>query len=304
MRLIFVRSRGHSRTFELSRNGGYALSIALSIFCLCSVILVQHWIQESKAVNQNVFLDWQATLERQDDVVSQLQNRTNSQSTSVALQLADLRSRLLRLESLGTDLVEISKLEESEFDFSVPVSVGGLARNELEEPSWGQLQQDIDNFSQLLNRRETELSILNSLLLEKNLIEESKPNGYPVDGGWTSSAYGQRIDPFKGVKAWHAGIDITSVNKESPVKALASGVVIFSGERQGYGKMVEIDHANGYRTRYAHHRELLVQEGTIIKKGDPLGIMGDTGRSTGPHVHVEVLLNGKNVNPARFLVNN
>ena len=88
----------------------------------------------------------------------------------------------MRLESLGTDLVEISKLEESEFDFSVPVSVGGLARNELEEPSWGQLQQDIDNFSQLLNRRETELSILNSLLLEKNLIEESKPNGYPVDG--------------------------------------------------------------------------------------------------------------------------
>ena len=304
MRLIFVRSRGHSRTFELSRKQGYALSIALSIFCLFSVTLVQHWIQESEAVNQDVFLDWQATLERQDDVVNQLQDRTSSQSASVALQLADLRSRLLRLESLGTDLVEISKLEESEFDFSVPVAVGGLARNELEEPSWGQLQQDIDNFSQLLNRRETELSILNSLLLEKNLIDESKPNGYPVDGGWTSSAYGQRIDPFRGVKAWHAGIDITSVNKESPVKALASGVVIFSGERQGYGKMVEIDHANGYRTRYAHHRELLVQEGTIIKKGDPLGIMGDTGRSTGPHVHVEVLLNGKNVNPARFLVNN
>ena len=304
MRLIFVRSRGHSRTFELSRKKGYALSIALSIFCLFSVTLVQHWIQESEAVNQDVFLDWQATLERQDDVVNQLQDRTSSQSASVALQLADLRSRLLRLESLGTDLVEISKLEESEFDFSVPVAVGGLARNELEEPSWGQLQQDIDNFSQLLNRRETELSILNSLLLEKNLIDESMPNSYPVDGGWTSSAYGQRIDPFKGVKAWHAGIDITSVNKESPVKALASGVVIFSGERQGYGKMVEIDHANGYRTRYAHHRELLVQEGTIIKKGDPLGIMGDTGRSTGPHVHVEVLLNGKNVNPARFLVNN
>ena len=304
MRLIFVLSRGHSRTFELSRMGGYALSIVLSMFCLCSIIVVQHWIQESEAVNQDVFLDWQATLEQQEDLVVQLRDRTDSQGTSVALQLADLRSRLLRLESLGTNLVEIAKLEESEFDFSVPISVGGVTRNELEDPSWGQLQQDIDNFSQLLNRRETELSILNSLLLDKNLMEESKLNGYPVDGGWTSSAYGQRIDPFKGVKAWHAGIDITSVNKKSPVKALASGVVIFSGERQGYGKMVEIDHANGYKTRYAHHRELLVQEGTIIKKGDPLGIMGDTGRSTGPHVHVEVLLNGKNVNPARFLVNN
>ena len=304
MRLIFVRSRGHSRTFELSRRGGYALLIAVSMLCLCWIIQVQHWIKESEAINQDVFLDWQSTLEQQDYLVNQLQDRTSNQGASVALQLADLRSRLLRLESLGTDLVEISRLEATEFDFSVPISVGGVARNDLEEPSWGQLQQDIDNFSQLLNRRETELSILNSLLLEKNLMEESKLDGYPVDGGWVSSAYGQRIDPFKGVKAWHAGIDITSVNKEAPVKALASGVVIFAGERQGYGKMVEIDHANGYKTRYAHHRKLLVQEGTIIKKGDSLGIMGDTGRSTGPHVHVEVLLNGKNLNPARFLVNN
>ena len=97
MRLIFVRSRGHSRTFQLSRKGGYVLSISLSIVYLCSVILVQHWIQESEAVNQDVFIDWQVTLERQDDVVNQLQDRTSSQSASVALQLPDLRSRLLRL---------------------------------------------------------------------------------------------------------------------------------------------------------------------------------------------------------------
>ena len=304
MRLIFVRSKGHSRTVEFSRKSIYTISIILSVFCLCSMILAERFIQESRAVNQDVFLDWQAMLEDQNDLVNTLQDRATSQGGIVAFQLADLRARLLRLENLGEDLVTIAKLEESEFNFSVPLSVGGVAREELDDPSWGELQQDLRNFSQLLNRRETELSILNSVLLEKNLMEESKPNGYPVEGGWTSSAYGQRIDPFRGVKAWHAGIDITSVNKESPVKALASGVVIFSGERQGYGKMVEIDHANGYVTRYAHHRELLVQEGAIIKKGEQLGIMGDTGRSTGPHVHVEVLLNGKNINPARFLVNN
>ena len=303
MRLIFVRSKGHSRTVEFSRRSIYTISIVLSVFCLCSIILVERLLQESMAVNQDVFLDWQAMLEDQGDLVNILQDRAESQGGMVAFQLADLRTRLLRLENLGEDLVTIAKLEESEFNFSVPLSVGGVARRELGDPSWGELQQDLQNFSELLNRRETELSILNSVLLEKNLIEESKPNGYPVDGGWTSSAYGQRIAPFRGGKAWHPGVDITSVNKESPVKALASGVVIFSGERQGYGKMVEIDHANGYVTRYAHHRELLVQEGTIIKKGEHLGIMGDTGRSTGPHVHVEVLLNGKNTNPARFLVN-
>ena len=222
MRLIFVRSKGHSRTVEFSRKSIYTISIVLSVFCLCSMILAERLIQESKAVNQDVFLDWQAMLEDQDDLVNTLQDRANSQGGMMAFQLADLRARLLRLENLGEDLVTIAKLEESEFNFSVPLSVGGVARGELDDPSWGELQQDLRNFSQLLNRRETELSILNSVLLEKNLMEESRPNGYPVEGGWTSSAYGQRIDPFRGVKAWHAGIDITSVNKESPVKALAS----------------------------------------------------------------------------------
>ena len=112
------------------------------------------------------------------------------------------------------------------------------------------------------------------------------------------------MDPFKGVKAWHSGVDITSRDAKAVVKSLAGGVVVYAGERQGYGKLVEIDHANGYVSRYAHHRELLVSEGMVIQKGDSVGIMGDTGRSTGPHVHLEVLKNGKNVNPARFLVKN
>ena len=304
MRLIFVRSKGTSRTFEFSRGSIYVLSAFLSIGFLCSIFLVNRSVQEAGAINQQVFLSWQGILDQQKDVIIDLEDRADSQSDIVTSKVANLRARLLRLESLGSDLVEVSKLDSKEFDFSTPLSVGGIVRKESDNPSWGQLQQDLDNFSQLLNRRETELHILNSFLSENRLVEESKPNGYPVEGGWTSSAYGQRIDPFRGVKAWHAGIDITSSNTEAPVKALASGLVVFSGERRGYGKLVEIDHANGYKTRYAHHRELLVEEGEIIEKGEPVGIMGNTGRSTGPHVHIEVLQNGKNVNPARFLVNN
>ncbi len=304
MRLILVRSKGHSRSIGLSREGAYILLGTFLGACVCSLVFLSAVIKDARAVNEDVFTEWQESIDEQTGILRGLEKRTDSQGHVVKIHLADLKARLLRLEGLGGRLVDVSGLDESEFDFSVPVSIGGTFYRKKEESSWTQLQDDLDSFSQLLGRRETELTILDSVLFEKRLKENSGVGGYPVDNGWTSSAYGERVDPFKGVKAWHAGVDITSRNKESIVKSLAGGVVIYAGERQGYGKLVEIDHANGYISRYGHHQELLVTEGMVIKKGDSLGIMGDTGRSTGPHVHVEVLKNGKNVNPARFLAKN
>ena len=304
MKLILVRSKGHSRSIELSRRGTYMFLSTVVAFCSCSLVFLGSVIEEASAVNEDVFTEWQSSIEEQTQILHGLKDRTNNQGDAVKIHLADLKARLLKLESLGGKLVDISGLDESEFDFSVPVSVGGLMYRTEEESSWTQLQDDLVSFSQLLDRRETELTILDSVLFEKKLKENSEVSGYPVDKGWTSSAYGQRVDPFKGVKAWHAGVDITSRDAKAVVKSLAGGVVVFAGERQGFGKLVEIDHANGYVSRYAHHRELLVSEGMVIQKGDSVGIMGDTGRSTGPHVHLEILKNGKNVNPARFLVKN
>jgi len=302
MRLILVRSKGHSRSVEVSRKSTYVLLGTFLAAFACSLVFLGALINDAKAVNEDVFGEWQTAIDDQTGLLLSLEERTDSQGNVVKIHLADLKARLLRLEGLGVRLVDVSGLDESEFDFSVPVSIGGILSKTNEESSWTQLQDDLDSFSQLLDRRETELTILNTVLFEKRLKENSDVGGYPVDKGWTSSSYGERVDPFKGVKAWHAGVDITSRNKQSIVKSLAGGVVIYAGERQGYGKLVEVDHANGYLSRYGHHQKLLVTEGMVIKKGDSLGIMGDTGRSTGPHVHVEVLKNGKNVNPAKFLV--
>ncbi len=304
MKLILVRSKGHSRSIELSRNSTYVLLATFVGFCSFALIFLGSIIEEASAVNEDVFNKWQANIDEQTQILHGLKDRTSSQGDVVKIHLADLKARLLKLESLGGRLADISGLDESEFDFSVPLAVGGLMYEGKEESSWTQLQDDLDSFTQLLDRRETELTILDSVLFEQRVKENSDVGGYPVDKGWTSSPYGQRVDPFKGVKAWHAGVDITSRNKKSIVKSLAGGIVVYAGERQGYGKMVEVDHANGYVSRYAHHRELLVSEGMVIQKGDSVGIMGDSGRSTGPHVHIEVLKNGKNVNPARFLVKN
>ena len=124
--------------------------------------------------------------------------------------------------------------------------------------------------------------------------------GRPITWGWLSSKYGTRVDPISGKKAWHAGVDFAGKDG-SDVIAVASGVVTFAGKRSGYGYLVEINHGDGYSTRYAHHKELKVMTGEIVKKGQVVGLMGSSGRSTGPHVHFEVLKNGKHVDPAKYV---
>jgi len=121
-----------------------------------------------------------------------------------------------------------------------------------------------------------------------------------VDKGLLSSKFGKRIDPFTGEMEQHKGIDIAG-KEGSDVLATGDGVVIWSDTRSGYGNLVEIDHGNGIVTRYGHNKALLVEVGDTVRKGQPVALMGSTGRSTGPHVHIEVLRDGKQVNPSQYL---
>ena len=117
------------------------------------------------------------------------------------------------------------------------------------------------------------------------------PEGAPIVQGWMSSPFGERVDPISGKKAWHEGMDFAGA-EGSDVVAVANGVVVFAGQRSGYGKMIEISHGADLRTRYGHHQEVLVHAGQSVKRGDVIGLMGSSGRSTGPHVHFEVLKEG------------
>ncbi|UCE89604.1 MAG: M23 family metallopeptidase, partial [Pseudomonadota bacterium] len=132
------------------------------------------------------------------------------------------------------------------------------------------------------------------------LQAEVMPAGRPVKRGWLSSYFGKRTDPFTGRRVHHAGVDFAG-KLGSDVVAVAAGVVTYSGKRYGYGNLVEIDHGNGYSTRYGHNRENLVKVGDTLKKGHLIAKMGSSGRSTGPHVHFEVLLNGRAVNPKKYV---
>jgi murein DD-endopeptidase MepM/ murein hydrolase activator NlpD len=162
------------------------------------------------------------------------------------------------------------------------------------------LDTQLASLSQRLKQRETELSILDQVLLGVYNDKGARPAGAPIVKGWMSSPFGERVDPISGKKAWHEGMDFAGA-KGSEVIAVANGVVVFAGYRDGYGQMVEISHGKDMRTRYGHHEEVLVHAGQSVKRGDVIARMGSSGRSTGPHVHFEVLKEGRPVNPARYV---
>ena len=161
--------------------------------------------------------------------------------------------------------------------------------------------QQLDSLGNEANQNALELQKLLSTLSQQKSLLSSIPSIAPVNGWW-ASGFGLRISPFTGKKTWHMGIDIAAANG-TPVYSPADGVVIYCGEKPGFGKFVAIAHGYGVVTRYGHNSQNLVQAGQRVKRGDQIAAVGMTGRTTGPHVHYEVLVNGRNVDPKKFVLN-
>jgi murein DD-endopeptidase MepM/ murein hydrolase activator NlpD len=170
----------------------------------------------------------------------------------------------------------------------------------VENSDQGALENAISKLGLELGYREYQLFVLEEILRSRNLHEEVHPAGLPVIKGWVSSYYGYRNNPFDSGRELHKGLDIAA-KEGTEIVAVAGGVITWSDRRFGYGNMVEINHGNGYSTRYGHCSALLVKEGEAVKKGQVVALMGSTGRSTGPHVHFEVLKEGTQVNPLDFI---
>ena len=299
MKIILLRDKGVHRSVQISRRALAAcvcLSVALFSFVAATMVMAWH----SAAVDDSIVLTWQQKLVDQRDEVAALQRASQAQSAAVGRQLANMQARLLRMEAMGAHLADAADLEGNEFDFSSAPAQGGPIDNSQQTMGWMDLDAQIAQLSAQLKRREQELTILDQVLVNEEISSTSKVRGRPVTWGWMSSPFGQRVDPISGKNAWHAGVDFAG-RDGSDVIAVASGVVTYAGERHGYGKLVEISHGNGYVTRYAHHKALVVNSGDVVKKGQVIGVMGSSGRSTGPHVHFEVLKNGRTVDPARYV---
>lgn len=210
-----------------------------------------------------------------------------------------MQAELLRLNALGERLVQMAGLSEAEFDFENPPAVGGPEPTESIQTTAGDLVAELDRLFAELNDRDRKLTLLEALIMEQDLQTESLPAGSPVRSGVITSRYGYRKDPVTGRKSFHAGVDFAG-KRGSDILAVADGLVIASDSRSGYGRTVEIRHANGLVTRYAHNQKLLVEVGDLVKRGDVIAKLGSSGRSTGPHLHFEVLEEGKQINPTKF----
>ena len=216
-----------------------------------------------------------------------------------ARQLGGLQAETLRLKMLSERLAQAAGIDIDAFDLEHAPPLGG-PEQDGEPLSSDALDNGIEKLSLALEEQNQNLARLEHYLITQDRLVAGFPDGEPVKDGWVSSFYGYRLDPFNGKKTFHKGVDIAA-KTGTAVVAAADGIVSWVEQSPSYGGLVEVDHGNGYVTRYAHNKTLKVEKGQRVSKGDVLALIGSTGRSTGPHLHYEVLRDGLNINPSSLL---
>ncbi|MEX2489747.1 MAG: peptidoglycan DD-metalloendopeptidase family protein [Pseudomonadales bacterium] len=302
MKFIIVdQKNGKSRA--LTVNGlllGLTLAGLLGLPAATAYYGYVHGLGDAAATDEMVS-KWRSALENQQEEVHKARQAANEKLRASTLRLAKLQARIVRLDALGERLINVANLDEGEFDFSQPPALGGPELNDLGDAYSSPEYVDLlDQLSADIENREQQLDVLETLLVNRKIQNDVYLAGRPVVKGWMSSRFGYRNDPINGHRSWHNGVDFAG-KTGSDVIAVAAGVVVYAASRDGYGKMVEINHGSGFTTRYGHHDELRVQIGDIVQKGQVIGLMGSSGRSTGPHVHFEVFKNGRVVDPSSYI---
>ncbi len=302
--ILFTNKRGQVWNFELNLlHAGITAVAGLLLLIAAAVYTGIHLADdEFESVSK-----WRGMVVGQQVEIDEARRNAQADIDALTLRLGTMQAQMLRLNALGERLVDQGGMDKEEFDFEAVPAVGGSGGSggsggevEVQSVPLADFLSMLDNLGNEMVDREQKLSVLESLLLSRSLRERVMPSGKPVAEGWLSSKYGKRNDPFTGKQDFHEGLDFAG-KKGSEVVTVGDGVVTWSGERSGYGNLIEINHGNGYATRYGHNQRHLVKVGDKVKKGQQIALMGSTGRSTGPHVHFEVLQNGKTVNPSKYI---
>ncbi|KXI30916.1 M23 family metallopeptidase [Paraglaciecola hydrolytica] len=275
--------------------------LIIALIAICGVFLISS--RSSNSVDDNLSRVGYAKtgFEQQAKEVDELKNITHQQLTGMTLKLADMQSQLLRLDALGARLVEQASLNPDEFSFNQLPAMGGpeeIANADIQIND--SLLTKMDFMLGQIQHKTQQLNALESIMLSHHITDQSRLTGRPVTSGWLSSHYGVRKDPFSGMPAMHKGVDFAG-KEGDPVMATAAGVVTWADDRSGYGLLVEIDHGEGLVTRYGHSKQLNVKIGDVVTKGQQIAYMGNTGRSTGAHVHYEVLRKGQQLDPLPYV---
>lgn len=301
MNIILITRKGRNRHhLHFSTVGHYAM-LVVAFLVLGAICVGSGYWWGARWQADSYVLAWQDELADQSRELQALRESSEARVKALTTRIGQMQGHITRLNALGAKLVKMANLDESEFEFNSPPAVGGPAEGGSAVNETGDsLERAISSLNKELGYREYQLFVLEEILRSRLLHQEVHPAGRPVNKGWVSSYYGYRNSPFDGGREFHKGIDIAA-KEGTEIIAVAGGVVTWADRRWGYGNLVEVNHGNGYVTRYAHCSKLLVKEGEAVKKGQVVALMGSTGRSTGPHVHFEVLQDGKQVNPLDFI---
>ena len=285
------------RKYRVPRNMVRGLLVVLAVFVLGLGYLVTDYYGVKKMVTELDRLRLEARQQQQ-------------QLVTFAKSFDDLQGEMTRLRQFDMKLRVMADLDGVVYPEQI-MGIGGENPepfNPLEGELSFQDQTIISSMNRSLDRLKTEVSIqersfqeLVEYLEDQKSLLASTPSIWPVKG-WLTSTFGYRSSPFTGRRELHKGLDIAT-RSGTPVIAPADGLVVFAGREGGFGNMIIIDHGYGITTRYGHNSSLEAKLGQKIKRGDVIARVGNTGRSTGPHVHYEVAVNGVSVNPSRYILN-
>ncbi|HLA72165.1 MAG TPA: peptidoglycan DD-metalloendopeptidase family protein [Steroidobacteraceae bacterium] len=300
--IFFSRREGRARHFNLGHPLAVGAFATVLVAILATAFSLGLKIGESKTHPRGV-ASWSQTLAEQQSEIKELKAELQRRVDAVAMRIGQMNAHVIRLDALGKRLTQMANIDNREFDFESQPAVGGPESDIGAAMQAPDLNALLNGLEQKISSRDAQLAALENALLSKKLDEQIRPDGRPVHEGHISSYFGERQDPFNGHQAFHKGIDFASP-QGSDVVAVAAGVVTFAGEKAGYGNLVEVSHGNGLITRYGHNQSLAVGVGRTVARGDTLAYVGSTGRSTGPHVHFEVLKAGRQIDPLTFIGRN
>jgi murein DD-endopeptidase MepM/ murein hydrolase activator NlpD len=304
MKIIVVHGKHNlSRSLTLSPVGRFLFG-----FCLLGIPALLGGVTgyylaagDGSLISRDAANSWRHSLAEQQKLLDETRKQADQQLLGLSVKVAEMQARLVRLDAVGERLTRNKSFAKGEFDFSQPPAMGGPEIGALPLNTQGiDFVRSINELSARIDDRWAQLDTLEGMLTRGESSERSFVTGLPVNGGWQSSAYGYRTDPFTGRMAWHSGVDFAG-QEGTEIMAVAAGVVTWASEREGYGLLVEINHGDGYLTRYAHNQKSKVKVGDVVQKGQVVSLMGNSGRSTGAHVHYEVYKNGRAVDPAAYL---
>ena len=301
MNIILVSERlakARTITLGLPQLALLGLGLALSLVTLAAAM---NYVMLRFAADLNVPYLHTMLLSAQHEQHEKTQFYLRENLNAMAVKLGQMQAQLVRLDTLGERLAKLAGFKPQDLVFGeLPGRGGAISSLPSQDLSLGDFTQQLDSLTRQVDDRGDKLGILESLFTIDSAKKKLIPTMLPVEGGWYSSNYGWRIDPFTGQRAFHEGIDVMA-EQGIAIHAAAGGVVVYSDFHPQYGNMIEIDHGNDLVSRYAHASVRLVKVGDVVLRGVKIGEVGRTGRATGTHLHFEVRQRGAPVNPTQFL---